>query len=293
MASPALAQTPEPVRLSLAQYLAQVPDPRHDQGKRHPLAAILNLVAVATLCGMRSLQAIAQFGRALSKQEVVTLGFTHPRTPCKSTLSEVLRLVDADHLERQLRAWASGQADDAEHLALDGKTLRGTATEEIPAVHLLALYAVASGVTVAQAPVGDKTNEHKAALELLQEVPLAGKVVTADAMFTHRDFCTVVREGGGDYVLPAKDNQPTLRRDLETFFAPQPGLSPPPPSRVRGGSPAGQRSGQGTRSLGTPDGDHGDVAERLPGLAGSRAGVLAAAGAHGGGEDDGGGGLWD
>ena len=242
MVSVTVTQSSEGSALSLAHYLALVPDPRHDQGKRHSLAAILNLVAAAVLCGMRSLQAIAQFGRALPKPDAATLGFTHPLTPCKSTLSEVLRQVAAEQLEQQLRAWAHEQTDGDgdEHLALDGKTLRGTADDEVAAVHLLALYAVASGVTLAQAPVGDKTNEHKAALEFLRQVPLAGKVVTADAMFTHRDFCTVVLEEGGDYVLPVKDNQPTLRRDLEALFAPQPGLSPPPASGGRGRPPAGE-----------------------------------------------------
>jgi DDE family transposase len=226
--------------LSLAERLARLPDPRLDQGRRHSLAAILHLVATAVLCGMRSLQAIAQFGRELPAAASRELGFTHPTTPCKSTLSVVLRQVDATRLEEELSAWAQEQAPDDEQLALDGKTLRGSADGAVPAVHLLAVYAVASGVTLAQAPVGDKTNEHKAALELLRQVPLAGKIVTADAMFTHRDFCTVVLDGGGDYVLPAKDNQPTLLRDIQAAFTPEPGLSPPTASVGRGGPAASQ-----------------------------------------------------
>src|SRR5262249_48054334 len=51
---------------SLAEHLARVPDPRQDSGKRHSLAALLNVVAVAVLCGLRSLEAIAHFGRSLS-----------------------------------------------------------------------------------------------------------------------------------------------------------------------------------------------------------------------------------
>ncbi len=49
--------------LSLAEHLARVPDGRQEQGKRHPLAALLNLVAAGVLCGMRGLSGIAQFGR--------------------------------------------------------------------------------------------------------------------------------------------------------------------------------------------------------------------------------------
>jgi hypothetical protein len=201
----------------------------------------------------------------------------------------VLRLVDADQLEQRLRVWAEEQHPGDGPLARDGKTLRGSGDNNVPAVHLLALYAVDSGVTVAQAPVGDKTNEHKAALELLPQVSLDGQVVTADALFTHRDFCTAVLEGGGDYVLPAKDNQPTLRRDLEALFAPPAGLSPPPASAGHCRSATGQRGDQGARPAGAAHGDHGDAVERLPGLAGGWSGVPITSGADRVREDNGGG----
>jgi hypothetical protein len=213
--------------VSLADRLACIPDPRQDGGKRHPLAAILNLLAVGVLCGLRGLGAIAQLGRHLTPSQVRALGFTRPETPCKATLSNLLRQLDLTRVEAELRAWAAARAGRPVHLALDGKTLRGSGDDGVPAVHLLAAYAAEAAVTVAQVPVDGKTNEHKAALGLLHELPLAGAAVTADAMFTHRDFCQGVREGGGDYVLPAKENQPTLRRDIQAAFAPQPGLSPP------------------------------------------------------------------
>lgn len=271
--------------LSLADRLARIPDPRLEQGKRHSLAAILQLVAAAVLCGMRSLQAIAQFGRELLPAAAQELGFTHPTTPCKSTLSVVLRQVDATRLEEELGAWAQEQAAGDEQVAVDGKTLRGSADGTIPAVHLLSVYAVASGVTLAQAAVGDKTNEHKAALELLRQVPLAGKVVSGDAMFTHRDFCTVVLDGGGDYLLPAKDNQPNLVRDICAVFTPEPGLSPPAASARRSRPATGRRLHQGTRPPGKTDAPDDDTAQRASRLAGGGPGLLAAAGADGAGPD--------
>jgi len=263
--------------LSLADHLARVPDPRQDSGKRHSLAAILKLVAVGILSGMRSLQAIAQFGRSLSRATAAELGFTHAKTPCKSTLSVVLRVVNADCLEQELRAWAAQHDDGQGPLAVDGKTLRGSSDGAVAAVHLLAVYAVNSGATLAQMPVGAKTNEHKAALDLLRQVSVQGRVVTADAMFTHRDFCTTVLEGGGDYVLPAKDNQPTLVRDIQAGFTPEPGLSPPTANVMARRATAGQRDDQGAR----PPGEEGladhDGPQRLPRLAECRPGVLAPA----------------
>ena len=49
--------------LSLAEALAQVPDPRDPRGVRHPLVAILSLAVVAILAGHHGPQAIAKFAR--------------------------------------------------------------------------------------------------------------------------------------------------------------------------------------------------------------------------------------
>ena len=77
-------------------------------------------------------------------------------------------------------------------MSLDGKTLCGSTDVQLPGVHLLAAYAHEADVVLRQLPVDAKTNEHKAALELLGVLPLRGKVVSGDARFTHRDFCDEV-----------------------------------------------------------------------------------------------------
>lgn len=65
----------------------------------------------------------------------------------------------------------------------------------------------------------DKTNEHKAGLRLVEQLLLTGCIVTADAMFTHRDFCQAVRGRGGQSLAFVKENQPMLRRDIEAASA--------------------------------------------------------------------------
>ena len=79
------------------------------------------------------------------------------------------------------------------------------------------------------------TNEHKTALRLLGILPsLKQAVVTADARFTHVDFCENVLEKDGDYLLYAKDNQSQLKTPIEeTFTAAESGdFSPRGPSRL-------------------------------------------------------------
>jgi hypothetical protein len=214
----------------LIDLLKTLPDPRRAEGKRHPLPAVLALLVLALMAGMRGLQGVVDFGRNLPAEIVAALGFTHPRTLAKSTLSEILRAIDIRAFEAMVRQWLQSQAAVRgwTGIAVDGKSLRGATGEQLPAVHLVAGYAHEAQVVLAQLRVDTKTNEHKAGLQLLGLLPLAGAVVTADAMFTHADFCREIRRAGGDYLLAVKDNQPTLLRDIEAVFAADAAISPLP-----------------------------------------------------------------
>jgi hypothetical protein len=219
------------------ELLEGVHDPRGARGKRHPLPAILGLAVVAMLAGMTSYEAFADYGKKRGGEFLRLLGFTRRRGLCKATYCRVFRRIDVADFEARVGRWLQEhlEAADAPHLALDGKTPRGSRDGEAPAVHLVSAYAPHAHAVVGQLRVDAKTNEHKAALELLGVLPVKGKVVTGDAMFTHRDVCAEVVEAGGDYVLPVKENQPTLRADIAAAFAePGAGLSPPPGRAPRG-----------------------------------------------------------
>lgn len=181
--------------VSLWEAFAGVPDPRDAQGRRHPLPAILTLASVAILSGARSLYAIAQFGRDRGKAFAVALGFTRDVPPCCATLHYLFVALDRKAFERAIRRWTNGRvAGGWESVSIDGKTLRGTQGHEVPGVHVLAAYAHEAKVVLDQVPVDAKTNEHKAALELLDMIPLEGKLVTGDAMFCQRDLSRKIRK---------------------------------------------------------------------------------------------------
>ena len=193
---------PTAKRISLLEALADVPDPRDPSGTRHPLPAVLALCAVATLSGAKSLYAIAQFGRdRRGAGFAAALGFTRPdgATPCCATLHYLFKRLDGPAFEAAVRRWARGRCDAAgwEAVHIDGKALRGIQGHAVPGVHVLAAYAHEARAVLDQVPVGAKTNEHKAALALLDLIPVKGKVVTGDAAFCQRDLSRKIAKKGG------------------------------------------------------------------------------------------------
>jgi hypothetical protein len=216
---------------SLLSFLATVPDPRSRHGRQHPLSAILALVCCAILCGARSYAAIGQWAQDQDITLMHRLGFTR-RPPKMGGIRKVLIALNLKALEHALTRWAeallsqpiAAQLSLPEAFALDGKSARGSFDGLQKAVHLLSLLAHESGLTLAQTAVPnggeEKTNEHKAALRLLKELVLRGRLITGDAMFCQRDFCQQVIDARGDYMVFVKDNQPTLLRDIQMAFAP-------------------------------------------------------------------------
>jgi predicted transposase YbfD/YdcC len=103
-------------------------------------------------------------------------------------------------------------------VACDGKYVKGARRPDGTTLILLSA-ATPGGVTLAQREIPSKTNEQPEILPMLRELneyyPLAGHVLTADALHTHTPLPDLARELGAGCVLTVKDNQPTLRAALE------------------------------------------------------------------------------
>src|SRR5947209_4850884 len=141
--------------------------------------------------------------------------------PSDSLYRKLLPRLDAEQIEYTLADWIRStlcaQADDP--IALDGKTVRGAKTDEQSAPHLLSFRTHHSQETLLQVVVSEKTNEIPVAQALLPCLPVAGRVFTADALHTQKDFMQCVDALGGKTLLTVKNNQPTLYADLALYFA--------------------------------------------------------------------------
>lgn len=104
-------------------------------------------------------------------------------------------------------------------VALDGKTIRSTTKKDgyKSPLHIVSAYISELGMTFAQKSVNDKSNEIPAVQELLNELNIKGCMIVADALNCQKETAKIVVKGNGDYLLCVKDNQASLKKDIEDY----------------------------------------------------------------------------
>jgi hypothetical protein len=210
----------------LVEVFETIPDPRAAGGRRYRLSGLLMLVSAAMLCGYDTPNQIAEWGRAQSADFLRALGLARGQAPGKSQLYEVLSRLEPPLLEEAVGGWAEsvlqevqeGKPAPLQGVALDGKTLRGSKKQGASVAHLLSAVSHGLGLTLHQVGVDGTTNEIPLAQELLRGLLVEGRVFTMDALLTQRALATLITEGGGDYIMVVKENQPTLAADITLAF---------------------------------------------------------------------------
>jgi len=102
---------------------------------------------------------------------------------------------------------------------VDGKKVRHAGVEIVNA-------ADSQGRFLGSTVTARKSNGIPAAGQLLGGLDLTGKIILSDALPPNQERAQpMVFEGGGDYLMTVKGNQPTLEKPLETLFVKQ-GFSP-------------------------------------------------------------------
>lgn len=230
---------------SLCAHFSRLTDGRQARGKRYNLVTLLVLMVLAKLCGHDTPEAMADWAQQHAEGLADLLRLRRRSMPHATTLGRVLRrAIQPEEFEREVQAYFAQQPAvlTARQVCLDGKQVRGTA--EVAGegnVYLLGAYLPGAGVMAMQAELAAGEGELSVAPRVLKVLDLRGKVVTGDAAFTQRGLSVQIVQAQGDYLWKVKDNQPTLRAEIELLFAP-----PPPPLPGFSTPPADFRTGTQT-----------------------------------------------
>ncbi len=186
--------------INLLEKLREVPDPRRRQGKIYPLDSLLAMLLLAALNGESSLRGMVEWGRQHWRQLQRALGFKlGSSAPVYGTVWSVLAALPAAELAQALRLWGTEAIlDDTEALAVDGKYLRGSKrrASQLTALQIVSAAAQEIGLVLGQQEaVGD--DSISATVQLLQQLPLDGKVVTLDAGLLQQEVAATILQKGG------------------------------------------------------------------------------------------------
>lgn len=218
----------EPIRGLIEMIEQEVPEFRRRQALAYPVAGLVALVVMAAAQGVvRGPTDLAHYADTLSPGQLRALKFRRNRhtglvrCPKKTVFTTLLQEVDDQLIERILLRWQAqilGPPQDP-IVIVDGKKVRHAGLEIVNAVD-------SQGRFLGSVLTESKSNEVPAARLLLRSQDLLGKTVLTDAKHTNQENAQqILFEGGGDYLMTVKANQPTLQAHLQSLFAKQ-GFSP-------------------------------------------------------------------
>lgn len=201
-------------------YFEALTDPRREtKNKRHRLGDIVFVVLSAVLSGREDWVGMEDF--AYTKidwlRQFVRLS---AGVPSHDTLSDVMGRIRPGEFAAAFTKWVEAALPSlaGEHIAIDGKTLCGSSYYGEGAVHLMSAFASRARWVLTQQPVIEKSNEITAIPDLLSCLEIAGATITIDAMGCQKNIAQKIIDGGADYVLALKENQPTLYAETKRFL---------------------------------------------------------------------------
>ena len=198
------------------RFFRDVPDPRTGNFITHKLHDLIVIAVLAVICGADGWVQVAFWGRCKAKWLATFLDLPGG-IPSHDTFARVFSMLDPDCFERCFLNWMAAvvELSAGRLVSIDGKAIRRSfehAWDKSGMTHLLSAF-VSQGenrVVFAQLAVEDKSNEIVAIPKLLDLLDLKGAIVTIDAIGCQREVAGKIIAGGADYVLPVKENQPTL-----------------------------------------------------------------------------------
>jgi predicted transposase YbfD/YdcC len=222
----AVVATPAKPRLrALLDHFAVIEDPREPWRVAHPLPEVLLLVVCGTIADCDDYEGIAEWGEAHLSFLRRFLPYHHG-VPGARWLTILMNRIDPGLFSAAFTAWVrEAWPQRLDLVAIDGKTSRRShdrGVDKAP-LHLVSAFATTSRLVLGQEAVADKTNEIAAIPVLLERLAaqdgLKGALISIDAIATNPGIATAIRAAGADYLLAVKANQPTLRSEIESFFA--------------------------------------------------------------------------
>ncbi len=207
----------------LSEAFGRMPDTRQSGKVLHRLDEVLVCAFCSILCDGDSFTDMEDFAQTQLGWLRGFLVLEHG-APSHDVFRNVFMMLRPQAVLELLGGWCGPL--QGRHVAIDGKTLRGTQDAESGRhlVHLVRAWVDECSLSAGQVLCAEKSNEIEAIPRLLAALELRGATVTIDAMGTQPAIAAQIHEAGADYVLALKANQKGALAAVEVLFGDTPAL---------------------------------------------------------------------
>jgi predicted transposase YbfD/YdcC len=207
--------------LAAAWYFATLQDPRVRGRSTHRFLEVILIALCAVIAGANDWHQIVLF--ASQRYDWLKRFLLLPGgIPAHDTFERIFDRLDPQAFLGCFVAWMDALHCKLglRHIAIDGKTLRGSkrGVKDLGALQLVSAWAVENRLVLRQQAVAQGSNEIPAMKDLLELLDLEGALVTIDALGCQKELARQIHQSGGKYILTVKGNQPQLREEVEAAF---------------------------------------------------------------------------
>ena len=204
---------------TLKDLIAHITEPRRTNfgNIRHKLEDIIIIGLCTVICGGDDFIEMEDFGR--TREEWLKQFLELPNgIPDSDTFRRAFERLNPKELSQCLVNWLEAEHAKRAVVAVDGKTICGSANAEHKAFHVVSAFVTDNQITLGEIAVPEKTNEITAIPELLDLVDIKDQIVTIDAAGCQKKIAEKIVMKKADYVLALKDNQPELHKNVRMYF---------------------------------------------------------------------------
>lgn len=220
----------EKTMATIIPFLDKIKDVRVDRHKKYPLNEIVFLVLVSVMCGNKSWDEFAEFGKAKINWFKKYMPYKN-EIPSSDTLRRVFSLIDYKEFELYFTEWAKNgiKLSNDKIISIDGKVLRKSSTKmehqtkldeggKRP-IYLLHAWCSDLKYCLGQLSMASKANEISTIPKLLSILDIKNSIITIDAAGCQTAIAEQIIKADANYIFSLKDDKKALLEAVKTGFS--------------------------------------------------------------------------
>jgi len=207
----------------LQKAMTEVEDESEHSGYWYRVRDVLTMLVCGMLCGLQTIDDIHEWCVAAPVRAFLLKRFGIEKILCRAQFYNILAAVNPETFNMSFIKWVQTILCDGakgKTIAIDGKTVCSTdkLTPDGSVLHIASAIISDYGLVIGSCECGTKTGEITAFRELIELLDVNGTVVVADALHCNHKSAEAVVKAEADYLFVVKDNNSSLKEEIELFF---------------------------------------------------------------------------